>query len=346
MPKKTIGFATFKVHKPWDPDSVKTGITGSEEAIIYMSQKLANLGYDVIVFGDPPKDSPHAKSGANPRFVDISEIRNSFLDILISWRMPQAGRQLKQFAKTTYLWPHDPINDKVAPEDALSFDEVLWNSKWQRLQWCHVNPVFSKFEKVFGNGINPDQFNPVRPRENPYSCIYGSNYAAGLEVLFDIWPTVKTRFPRATLDLYYGWKHWGMMSNETEARMRKKLPELVDVKEHGLVSHEEIARAYETAAFWTYPCTINETFCISGLKAQLAGAVPVIITGSAFKETVRSGYQCSHVSQYFDLLLKALSEAETVSLETRQKMGEFINQEYTWEIIAARWAKLFESRLT
>ncbi len=41
---ESILISTFAVKgvKPWDPDSIKQGITGSEEAVIYMSQKLAS----------------------------------------------------------------------------------------------------------------------------------------------------------------------------------------------------------------------------------------------------------------------------------------------------------------
>ncbi len=57
---KTIGIFTFANQGShyWDPDSISSGITGSEEAIIYMGQKLAKLGHQVTVFGNPPKDSP------------------------------------------------------------------------------------------------------------------------------------------------------------------------------------------------------------------------------------------------------------------------------------------------
>src|SRR5579872_4455625 len=67
----TIGIFTCKVGGPWDPESIRSGITGSEEAVIYISQKLADLGYQVEVLGSPPKDSPHSRKEANPRYIDI-----------------------------------------------------------------------------------------------------------------------------------------------------------------------------------------------------------------------------------------------------------------------------------
>ena len=63
--QKTIGIFTTKVEgvKPWDPDAIQSGITGSEEAVIYISQSLARLDYKVIVFGDPPLDSLYSLPG-------------------------------------------------------------------------------------------------------------------------------------------------------------------------------------------------------------------------------------------------------------------------------------------
>src|ERR1700730_9245319 len=111
-PPKTIGIFTFDVLglQPWDPDKIKTGITGSEEAVIYMSEKLAQRGYRVIVFGKPPENSPYSKETANPRYVPFNTPLTKKLDIAISWRMPSVGLQLKNMANKVYLWPHDTTN--------------------------------------------------------------------------------------------------------------------------------------------------------------------------------------------------------------------------------------------
>ena len=42
---------------PWDPDTTKTGLPGSEECVVYASMELAKRGHEVIVFMDPPRNS-------------------------------------------------------------------------------------------------------------------------------------------------------------------------------------------------------------------------------------------------------------------------------------------------
>jgi glycosyltransferase involved in cell wall biosynthesis len=162
-------------------------------------------------------------------------------------------------------------------------------------------------------------------------------------VLLDRWPSVKAAFPKATLDIYYGWMHWGTMSETQERNLRHQVIDLqsLDVKEHGQVGHETLANAFSKASFWTYPCIHQETFCITAIKAQLSGAVPVILQGSALKEVVRHGFQCEQKEEYGALLLKALSEAGQITLKQREEMGRFVLGQFTWEKIVSQWNHLF-----
>ena len=272
--------------------------------MIYISQKLAKLGYRVIVLANPPENSSYSLPNANPRFVSMDYKEEINFDIAISWRQPWIGKELRKRASKVYLWPHDIYLVHVTNEQINSFDDVLWISNWQRENWISKNPAFVTFTKIFGNGVNPDQFESVQKRKNPYACIYGSNYAQGLEILLDNWPEIKRQFPRASLDIYYGWQHWGMLAPEKEAKMRLQITllRLLDVHEHGLVGHDELNKAYEQASIWTYPCILTETFCITALRAQFAGALPVIIEGSALNETVRYGFSTPSSENYLSTL--------------------------------------------
>lgn len=342
-PQKTICIMTYKVpgEKPWGPESLQQGIAGSEEAVIYMSQELAQLGYKVTVLGNPPVDSP---LHANPRYLDIDHDDGAQYDIAISWRRPTNAKQLKKRAHKVYFWPHDSCNRSLTDAQIDRLDGVLWLSKWQRSQWMSFNPGLAKFTTICGNGVYfPYKNSHV---ENPYSCIYSSSYSRGLEVLVDIWPLVKKRFPKATLDLYYGWKHWGALSPEQEATLRARVEKLaaLDVREHGMVSHAQLDAAHQKASIWAYPCTVTETFCITALRAQAAGNIPAILDGSALSETVRHGFRCTKREEYLETLLQALQYAETASEKDRQNIGAFVREEFTWKAIALKWKELFDAQ--
>ncbi len=327
----------------WDPSSIDAGISGSEEAVIYMSEELAKLGYAVTVFGNPPANSPYRNPQANPRYIHVHEDTGQYFDIAVSWRAPWNGLQIRNRAGKTYLWPHDTYHWRLSKEQILAFNDVFWLSSWQRSQWMSVNPEFEVYTNIYGNGINVEQFSPCQERENPYSCIYGSNYARGLELLLDVWPAVKIAYPRAQLDIYYGWEHWGLLTASKEAALRDKIARYgsIGVKEHGKVGHQELNEAFAKASFWTYPCIYDETFCITGLRAQYAGAIPVIITSAALNETVRHGYICNSPAQYLQYLFLAMSQAHLFPAERRSTMRYFINEEYTWAKIAKKWSDTF-----
>lgn len=345
-PVKTIAIVCYKDNRmaAWDPESVKEGVAGSEEAVIFMAQELANLGYQVTVFAQPPEGSKHSFPTANPRYVAADATGFGSFDVAVAWRMPWKAKELKTRANKVYHWPHDVPNAHVTDEQIRAFDGTLWLSNWQRELWASDAPAWGTFDTVFGNGINEEQFHGVKERDNPHSCIYGSNYARGLEQMLDLWPKVREKYSDATLDIYYGWQTWGLISPEKEAKMRAAIQEMaaLGVQEHGRVGHDELNRAYEKASLWTYPCTLPETFCITALRAQLSGAIPVIVEGSALQETVPNGFKCKTQEEYLPLLLEAMKKAETTTVEERKKMGEFVTANYTWEKVAKKWADLFE----
>ena len=327
----------------WDADSIYNGIPGSEEAVIYMAKELAALGNRVIIYGDPPPNSFHTHPLANPRYVDAKSSNDERLDIAIAWSLPlSAVFELKSIASKVYLWPHGFI-DRFTMDQINQFDGVLWLSEWQRDHISAQIPEMKRFTEVFGNGIVTETFPEIRPRENPYSCIYGSNYGRGLDLLLDIWPTIKDQYPQATLDIYYGWQSWGSLSPEKEKNLRAKIPELypLDVREHGRVSHYELNYAYNRASLWVYPSYECETFCITALRAQYAGAIPVVFRWAALNETVRHGFYCSEYSEFPSLMMWALGEAKKIKLEERKSMRAFIETNFTWKIIAVRWLEYF-----
>lgn len=344
---ESIAIYTFKVDgvPQWDLESIKTGIAGSEEAVIYMSIELAKLGHQVIVIGDPPKDSIHSRVEANPRYVDQEFKEDKLFDVAIAWRSAYSAKNLLTKARKVYLWPHDTFSYFIDVTDILAFNDVLWLSEWQRKQWEEANNAFGKFTHIFGNGIVPEQFMPVKKRKNPHALIYGSNYARGLEHLLNNWPVIKEAFPKATLDIYYGWNHWGLLSEEKERTMRIQVAALrtLGVTDHEKVGHLELNRAFEKASIWAYPCIAAETFCITALKAQMSGAIPVILEGTALPETVKHGYKVTTIDAYIPMLLKAMKEAESISLDERKKMREFILRDYTWKAIAKKWHNLFKN---
>jgi Glycosyltransferase len=124
--------------------------------------------------------------------------------------------------------------------------------------------------------------------------IYASSYDRGLETLLELWSDVRKQVPDATLDIFYGWDTYDMVHSQNPEKMKwkwgiiRKLNELKDegVIEHGRITHEELAKKFKEAKVWAYPTEFNEINCITALKAQEAGCIPVTTGCYALEETV------------------------------------------------------------
>jgi glycosyltransferase involved in cell wall biosynthesis len=326
----------------WDPDSVHTGVSGSEESIIYSAEALKNLGFNVFVLNNLNNKEKYKSETSNPCYSGYLH-KNDFFDCTILHDDIEFIQLMRPRTNKLFFFPNNICTKQMKSEEIHALDGVLWTSSYQRNHWVSLNPELEKFREIFGYSLDPTQFSKVQPKTNPYSCIYASDYARGLSILLQIWPNIKEKFPLATLDIYYGLRNWGNISLEEEQSIRNRIQFLKSfgVTDHGLVGHVELATAFSNASLWTYPCTHHETFCITAIKAQLAGAFPVIIEKAALAETVKFGTKCHAKEQYENLLLEAMSKIESVSLEEREQMGHFILENFTWGKMASRWANLF-----
>lgn len=343
-----VAYATPSV-PAWDPDSIANGLAGSEEAVVYVSQELVKRGFRVTVYANPPDKSIWSLKGMNPRYVNISQyVKDSEeIHIGILWRRTDFS-SAKNKCDRVYFWPHDsPTNTQI---DITGLDGIFYLSKHHRSQFLAIQPSLSKIPSVIaGNGIILTQFSKPNRSVNPYSCIYSSNYSRGLRMLLDIWPDVHKAYPNATLDIYYGREVWGTM---TTAELNKLVADIEILKtkgvmEKGKVGHEELAKAMCTSSILAYPCnTETETYCITVVKAQAAGCIPVTTRIGALAETVHPEARTllkAEKEAYKTLLLdtmKYIKETkDSVIDEERKKYIDFASG-MTWSAVVDKWFEL------
>lgn len=104
----------------------------------------------------------------------------------------------------------------------------------------------------------------------------------GLEYLLTAWPSIRKCIPNATLEVYYGFTEL----DRTEAAQDPSVKRWMDIMlsalsttegviYRGMVGHSELAKALSRSGFYLYPTAYPETSCISLMKAQACGAVPI-----------------------------------------------------------------------
>ena len=336
----------------WDPRSVGTGIGGSEEAVIYLAPLLAARGWVVDVYcrmhsQDIEKDF----LGVRWKQWHTYDKDHDPGDIFIAWRLPDYLDFAPDNPTTkVYLWCHDVLKAEHWNESRIKkVDKVFVLSQYHATFAPNALPK----DKLFftRNGIQLAEFEGDSPRD-PLKCIYMSSPDRGLEHLLTAWPNIKRAVPEATVDIFYGFtKNYDELTKGNYTRIKWKQQMLESCNQPGINylgrrSHQEIARACKTGQLFIYPCIFSEISCISAMKAQAGGLIPVVFNYAALEETVQHGVKIPwddpHVlekwTQQVIHLLRHPEECEKI----RGPMREWALASFGWDGVAERWDALFE----
>lgn len=366
-PKKSIAIMTGDTAlDEWGPWSLKEGIGGSEEAIIRLAPKLQKLGYKVVVFAKPGSRTGEYDGVMWRNYWDCN-LDDTF-DIFVAWRAPFIFEK-KIKARKKYLWLHDVMEPGEFGENRIAnFDKCILLSDYHRSLFPMVPD-----EKVLmsGNGIDPEDFTAFEKAEvrqvndneiladvfpsverDSHKVFYGSSHVRGLAYLYAIWPEVKKAVPDATLDVYYGRESYDKVHKGNPERMKwmddmiMKAEKLDGVTDYGKVSQEEIVHHIFESGVWAYPCPFPEIYCITAIKAQAGGAVPVASNFAALDETIQFGHKQDFkefddedLEKYKEALIWWLQHPEEQE-KVRPKMQEWARTN-SWQKIANQWSKDF-----
>lgn len=313
-PEKTIAIMTGDTAlDEWGPWSLKEGIGGSEEAIIRIAPKLQKLGYKVVVFA-----KPGSRIGLDPETgVMWQNYWNCNLDdefdIFVAWRAPFIfERKIK--ARKAYLWLHDVMEPGEFTEKRIAnFHKCILLSDYHR----SLFPMIPD-EKVLmsGNGIDPEEFVRYDDKfvRNPHRILYASSHVRGLAYIYKIWPEVKKAVPDAEIHIFYGRESYDAVHKNNPERMKwmddmqQKAKDLDGVTDHGKVSQDRIMQEGFMSGLWAYPCPFPEIYCITAIKSQASGAVPVASNYAALDETIQYGHKQS-LGEFDDADLEKYKEA-------------------------------------
>ena len=192
----------------------------------------------------------------------------------------------------------------------------------------------------------------MKLKRNPLHCIYTSSYDRGLEHLLKIWPDVMKAVPKAHLHVFYGWDLFVKFYSNNPASMawKAKMDEMMKqpgVTEHGRVSQDELKEWIMKCGIWAYPTHFGEINCISAIKAQAWGAVPVVINYAALETTVQHGikvngdiYEPDVRKKYTKELIDILKDPAKQD-EIRPSMMTWARNTFNWDKIAIQWSEEF-----
>ena len=166
-----------------------------------------------------------------------------------------------------------------------------------------------------------------------------------------MWPDVKKAVPDAELHIFYGWDLFVRFYQNNPASMawKKKMDKLMEqegITHHGRVPQAEMRGWIEKCGIWAYPTHFGEISCISAMKAQAWGAMPVVINYAALQTTVKWGIKVEgdiYDPEVQENFKKALIDGLTSEQqdEMRNSMMAWARNEFRWEKVAIQWANEF-----
>jgi glycosyltransferase involved in cell wall biosynthesis len=361
-----IAFYCGRSQEPWSPRSVSQGIGGSQESLMAVAAALQRLGHQIRVYNscgtaageyDGVVYQDYRTFGSKPP-----------ADLVVAWRWPWSADALPPNIPSV-LWMKDMVPPPAVAAAAHRYRKIFIQSRFHR-QYYAALPE----EKFFytRNGIHPEHFDQALERD-PYKVVYASSYDRGLVHLLEAWPRVKVKIPQASLTVFYGfqaararafqlirpsWKSYRIENPIGFWRYRRSM--LAGMRrayaQHlGRIGHLEVARQFLSAGIWAYPTAFPETSCITAMKAQAAGALPVVIPSGAVDETVQFGAKTSTSASHYpggkippsvyeeweELLIDNLRDPAKLE-PVRAKMAAFARERFAWETIAREWSAEFD----
>lgn len=141
-------FANFaRPHfEKWSPDSLKTGIGGSETAVIELAKRWSEKGYKVTVYGDPVSEGNY-DGVAYLSYIKFDH--RDYFNIFIQWRSAFMVPNIK--AKKVLIDLHDMYNPIDLVEAENHVDYFMFKSNYHKELTSALDT--NKCE-VIGNGIS------------------------------------------------------------------------------------------------------------------------------------------------------------------------------------------------
>ncbi len=342
----------------WSPSSIKTGLGGSEQAVVYLGKELQKLGWKVTVFANPGKAAGDFEGVKYLPWYMLNPKDN--FNVLVLWR--NIGFvDFKPKAKFTMVWMHDVPNNPDFTEDRVDkVNKIAVLSEFHKgLLRLDRGGKFEPMpnEKVFltGNGIVP--MKPSKKvKRDPHRLIYSSSPDRGLVFLLKMWPDIIKEVPDANLHIFYGFNIFDAIHKGAPGRMKWKqmvvdLMKQPGITYHGRVGHNELHKEQAQAGIWAYPTDFDEISCITGMECQALGAVPVTTTVGAVNETVKNGVKVDvdirteeGQKEYKEQLIKLLKNPKKQK-EYRDNMMKWAQEHFLWSNVAKQWDQELRIRL-
>jgi glycosyltransferase involved in cell wall biosynthesis/tetratricopeptide (TPR) repeat protein len=332
----------------WSGNSLRTeGIGGSETYIIELAKGIKQMSnFEVYVFCntnvDNTIDGVHYRNITNYfKFLKSSKIHTA----IVSRYSEFIPVTMNNAVENIYLVLHDlrPSGNVIPISNQIR--GILCMSDWHKAYFLTLFPTFSNCAYVFPNGINTSKFN-LSTGKIKNSFIYSSFPNRGLVHLLRMFPKIRTILPGATLtifcDLNNNWCNTIAKDEMTE--IKELITQQSDyVTNQGWVNKEILYSFMLKAEYWLYPCTFQETFCVTALEIACSRVLAITNDMGALTNTVGSrGIIVPgdvSKSEWWESVLYNLKNLENKD-HLLEKNWQWA-QEYDWKILTKQFIERY-----
>ena len=276
-------------------DIYDKGLGGSETFVIEMSKYIQKQGYfQVIVFCKTSESGIYDNVYYRPFMEFFNFIQENLIHTCIIGRYSEYIPVClnSKNIENVYFVLHDLGPTGIVIPTNNKFKKVFSLSKWHVEYFTNAFPSLKDITCCFHSGIDIKLFNN-NIKKVPYKFIYSSLANRGLLPLLEMWPSIVTRCPQASLDIYCDVENvWINNVSPEEMKVLKgllnrmlEIPEL-NVKYWGFVNKQILADAWSSSDIWFYPCTFLETFCHTALEAAISKTFVITRSFAGLSDTV------------------------------------------------------------
>jgi len=346
--------------EPFGPVRVETeGLGGSEAAVVYVAQELAQLGAQVLVYNEPGEEwgAQGYVDGVSWWPWQLYDPAEVSCDLFVAWRRPELAAAIPRKCGASWLWMHDlHAGGEFTPERIEAFDLVRPVSNWAGDYLRMVYPWLKEGQVIAtANGRDPqvELRDPAWIESGPRGqrLIWTSSPDRGLDNLLRAWPDILRVAPDARLHVYYGWEVYDRAMNQRGspaimARFKREVEHLAKqpgVIWHGRVGRAELADAWARADVWAYPTEFLEVSCITAMNAAASGVAILTSHHGAIPETLGEvGYKLRgpaggvhYQARFTGYLVNILTDPDEWRRAAAGGPAQAAGK--TWAAVAAEW---------
>ena len=310
---------------------------GSEGSLYRLALGLHELGHEVYIYGDLNLEL----GGYNINDYDAVIVQR-FLNFILYQTSNHPN---------VILWLHDVValpwlNGGQIPNQGKYLYENAANKGMFRksvvLTPFHERKIRQHYDlpedhfHIIGHGIDQEVDTSDTDKKIPFRMIWTSDWVRGLKKTIQILNNIPHEEVSISLEIY-GEGATPTRTLEHHDYESPPLREVIEQSPHNIkilprVSNEEIIEAWSKTEFWFYPTDFEETFCITALEAQKAGALCFTSDVGSLPDVIGDRGFVYHDGENTEEYYKKLSDVLKHYLLNPQDVGNT-------KIKAVEWAK-------